>query len=334
MALGLIVPERSPDVKRALCNRGAMDRAALPQLATTTPFIADGGLETSLIFRQGVALPAFAAFTLLRDEAGCEQLRAYYRPYLALARERGIGIVLDTPTWRANPDWGTQLGYDAAALAHANHAAVELVAQLAAEARTGHPVLVAGGVGPRGDGYVAGERMTAAEAAAYHAPQLDTFATAGADLASALTLSYAEEAIGFVRAATAAGLPAVASFTVETDGRLPSGQPLRDAIEQVDGATDGAAAYFMVNCAHPTHFAPALEQAGAWRERIRGVRANASARSHVELDADDALDDGDPLELATRYRELHERLPWLTVLGGCCGTDERHLAAICDAVLR
>ena len=305
----------------------------LPQLDSGAPFITDGGLETSLIFRQGIELPEFAAFTLLDDEAGRDALRAYFRPYLALARERGVGIVLDTPTWRANPDWGAQLGYDAAALAHANRAAVELVRQLGEAAHTGHPVIVAGGVGPRGDGYVAHERMTAWQAAAYHAPQLAAFADAGADVASALTLAYAEEAIGYVQAATAAGLPAVASFTVETDGRLPSGQPLRAAIEQVDEGTGGAATYFMVNCAHPTHFAPALEEPGAWRERIRGVRANASARSHEELDADETLDDGDPLELAARYAELRERLPWLAVLGGCCGTDERHVAAICDAVL-
>jgi homocysteine S-methyltransferase len=304
----------------------------LPQLAGGAPFLADGGLETSLIFRQGVELPEFAAFTLLRDEAGREALRAYFRPYLELARERGRGIVLDTPTWRANPDWGARLGYDADALARANRDAVELVARLTVEARTGHPVVVAGGVGPRGDGYVVGEAMSASEAAAYHAPQLDAFAAAGADIASALTLTYAREAIGFVRAATAAGLPAVASFTVETDGRLPSGQPLRAAIEQVDEATDGAAAYFMVNCAHPTHFAGALEEPGEWRERIRGVRANASSRSHAELDEDDTLDDGDPLDLAARYRDLRKRLPWLAVLGGCCGTDERHLTAICDAV--
>jgi homocysteine S-methyltransferase len=305
----------------------------LPQLDSPAPFIADGGLETTLIFRQGIELPEFAAFTLLADEAGREALRAYFRPYLELARERGLGIVLDTPTWRANPDWGAKLGYDAAALAQANRAAVELVREVGDEAQTGHPVIVAGGVGPRGDGYVAGERMTAPQAAAYHAPQLQAFADAGADVASALTLAYAEEAVGYVQAATAAGLPAVASFTVELDGRLPSGQPLRAAIEQVDAATDGAAAYYMVNCAHPTHFAPALEEPGAWRERIRGVRANASARSHEQLDADETLDEGDPLELAARYAELRERLPWLAVLGGCCGTDERHVAAICDAVL-
>jgi len=287
-------------------------------------FITDGGMETTLIFKQGLDLPHFAAFVLLDDPDGVEALRAYYRSYIEIAQNRGVGIVLDTPTWRANADWGEQLGYDADALVDVNRRAVALLEEL----RTPE-VRVSGCVGPRGDGYQVGEEMTADEAQRYHAPQIETFTRTSADLVSALTLTYAAEATGIVRAA--GRLPVVISFTVETDGRLPSGQPLGEAISQVDAETDGAADYFMVNCAHPTHFLEVLEPA-PWLERLRGVRANASKKSHAELDEAEELDEGDPRDLAARYLELRERLPNLTVVGGCCGTDHRHVDAMCAAV--
>jgi S-methylmethionine-dependent homocysteine/selenocysteine methylase len=287
-------------------------------------FITDGGMETTLIFKQGLDLPHFAAFVLLDDPDGVEALRAYYRSYIEIAQNRGVGIVLDTPTWRANADWGEKLGYDADALVDVNRRAVALLEEL----RTPE-VRVSGCVGPRGDGYQVGDEMTADEAQRYHAPQIDTFTRTSADLVSALTLTYAAEATGIVRAA--GQLPVVISFTVETDGRLPSGQPLGEAIAQVDAETDGAPDYFMVNCAHPTHFLEVLEPA-PWLERLHGVRANASKKSHAELDEAEELDEGDPQDLAARYRELRERLPNLTVVGGCCGTDHRHVDAVCAAV--
>jgi homocysteine S-methyltransferase len=128
-----------------------------------------------------------------------------------------------------------------------------------------------------------------------------------------------------------ADIPAAVSFTVETDGRLPTGQPLHEAIDQVDAETSSGAAYFMVNCAHPTHFADALEYDGAWRQRLVGLRANASSKSHAELDESTELDEGDPQDLGARHAALRDRLPNVTVLGGCCGTDARHVAAICAA---
>jgi homocysteine S-methyltransferase len=294
-------------------------------------FVTDGGMETTLIYRDGWELPEFATFPLLDDEAGREALRAYYESYARLAAELGAGIVLDTPTWRANTEWGARLGYDEAALADVNRRAVELLKELR---RDEPPILVSGCVGPRGDGYVVGEAMDAAEAERYHDAQIAVFADEGVDLVSALTLTYAEEAIGIARAAERHGAPVVISFTVETDGRLPSGRALGEAIDQVDRETSGAAAYFMVNCAHPTHFAGVLEPGTPWLERIAGLRANASTKSHEELDASDELDSGDPDDLGERYRSLQEVLPRLTVVGGCCGTDERHVAAVARAVTR
>jgi S-methylmethionine-dependent homocysteine/selenocysteine methylase len=288
--------------------------------------ITDGGMETTLIFKQGFDLPDFASFVLLDDPAGLDALRAYYRSYIDIAETRRVGIILDTPTWRANPDWGERLGYGTEALADVNRRAVALLEELRSPR-----VVISGCIGPRGDGYRVDAAMSTQDAEAYHAPQVETFAGTTADLVSALTLTYADEATGIVRAAAAREVPVVISFTVETDGRLPSGQALDEAIEQVDEETNEAAAYFMVNCAHPTHFADALEP-GPWLERLQGVRANASKKSHAELDEADQLDEGDPAELADRYRELRDRLPSLSVVGGCCGTDHRHVDAVCAAV--
>ena len=275
----------------------------------------------------------FASFILLEDPTGVDVLRAYYTSYLEIAAQHGVGIVLDTPTWRANPDWGDRLGYSAAELADVDRRGVALLDELRATADGVTHVIISGCIGPRGDGYRVDNEMTAEEAQRYHEPQVATFADTAADLVSALTLTYAGEAVGVARAAQDAAIPSVISFTVEIDGRLPSGQSLREAIEEVDDQTHGTVAYFMINCAHPTHFAHVLEEDGDWRGRIRGLRANASEKSHAELDEAEELDSGDPAALARHYRELQRRLPSLTVVGGCCGTDDRHVAAICAAVL-
>ena len=301
-------------------------RERLPQLAGDV-FITDGGMETTLIFENGLELPHFSSFVLLDDPEGLEALRNYYASYLTLAHEQGVGIILDTPTWRANPDWGNRLGYSAADLEDVNRRGVALLEELRPETDEGPPLVISGCLGPRGDGYLVDAVMTPDEAERYHTPQIRTFAGTSADLVTALTLTYADEAIGVVRAARNAGIPAVISFTVETDGRLPDGQSLGGAIEAVDEATDESAAYFMLNCAHPTHFEGVLE--GAWIERLRGLRANASSKSHAELDEATELDSGDPPELAAQYAALRSRIPHLTVVGGCCGTDQRHIREIC-----
>jgi homocysteine S-methyltransferase len=303
-------------------------RDPLPQLGGEL-FITDGGMETTLIFHHGVELPHFASFDLLKDDDGRRLLRDYYGEYVSLAREQGVGLLLDTPTWRANRDWGEQLGYSEEALEQVNLDAVRLVDELRGDGAP--PILVSGAIGPRGDGYQAANRMTTAVAEGYHARQIETLASAGADLVSVLTMTYAEEAAGTVRAAAAAGIPVSVSFTVETDGCLPSGQALRDAIEQVDAETDEATAYFMINCAHPSHFADVIEDGSMWVERIGGLRANASVKSHAELDESDELDDGDPHELAAQIAALRPRLPNVTVVGGCCGTDARHIDEMCRA---
>ena len=300
---------------------------SLPQTAGDRLFLTDGGLETTLVFHRGIDLPLFAAFPLLDSGEGRAALRDYFAPYLELAAERGAGFVLDTPTWRASADWAPQLGYDLAGLARVNRDAIAFAQELRdAAGGSPAPIVVNGVIGPRGDGYVAGDQMTAEAAAAYHALQAEAFAAAGADMLTAVTMTYAEEADGVARAAAAARLPCAISFTVETDGRLPSGQELGAAIAAVDAATDGGPAYYMVNCAHPSHFAHVLEGLGDTAARIGGLRVNASSKSHAELDEATELDEGDPAALRGEHAALLAQLPAVSVLGGCCGTDARHVA--------
>ena len=306
-------------------------RNNLPQLAGDF-FLTDGGIETTLIFREGLELPYFAAFDLLKHDEGTAALRKYFQTYAEMARRYGVGCILESATWRASMDWGAKLGYSAAAMAEMNRKSIALLHEIRDEYENEKTKMVISGcIGPRGDGYNPAALMREDEAEQYHAMQAQTFRDAEADMVTAITMTYPAEAIGITRAAKNAGMPVVISFTVETDGRLPTGQALEDAIAQVDDATAKAPAYYMINCAHPTHFAGALAAGARWLERIRGLRANASIKSHAELDEAKELDDGNPVELGTQYRQLRETLHKLNVLGGCCGTDHRHVEEICKA---
>ncbi len=308
--------------------------AALPQLEADV-FLTDGGLETTLIFDDGIELADFAAFTLVDDPAGRAALVRYFDRYAAIAVADGVGIVLETPTWRASPDWAARQEIAETDLIRLNQEAVALLKDVRLRHATeSSPVVISGCVGPRGDGYVAGELMAVADARRYHAVQVEAFADAGVDLITAITMTNSAEASGIVESARAVGLPVVISFTVETDGTLPSGEALGAAVEAVDTATDGYATYFMVNCAHPDHVAPVLDAGAAWIRRLGGLRANASRMSHAELDEAEVLDRGDPAELAELYRDLRGVHPQLRVVGGCCGTDHTHIAAISAACAR
>ncbi len=307
-------------------NEAAPDGSRLPQLQGR-PMVTDGGIETDLIYHHGADLPCFAAFPLLGSAAGRALLQGYYDGYAAIARAAGAGLLLESPTWRASPWWGEQLGYSAADLARVNASAIELLARLREGYQAGiADIVLSGMVGPKADSYPPGGHPGPDEAADYHRPQIEAFAQAGADMVTALTLTSTDEAIGIVRAARAAGLPVAISFPVETDGRLAGGMPLGEAVTGVD--TDAAPDYFGVNCAHPTHIRPALTGSGNWRERIRSLRYNASASSHAELDEAGGLDEGDPQLLAADHARLSPLLPQVPVLGGCCGTDARHVVAL------
>ena len=307
-------------------------RNDLPQLAGEL-FLTDGGIETTLLFHDGFDLPSFAAFDLLKNDEGHQGLRNYYKPYVKIAKDNGLGLVLESATWRASPDWGKQLGYTAEALAEANRKSVALLEEIRNEHESdASKFVISGCVGPRGDGYNPDALMSEDEAERYHAVQIGIFADTAADMITAITMTHAEEAIGVARAARAVGMPVVISFTVETDGRLPTGQSLEDAIAQVDAATDNAPAYYMINCAHTTHFDHALAAGEAWTARIRGLRANASRLSHAELDEAEELDEGNPEEFGTDHGKLRASFSQLNVFGGCCGTDHRHIEQVARTV--
>jgi S-methylmethionine-dependent homocysteine/selenocysteine methylase len=305
------------------------DIPALPQLGAEV-FLTDGGVETDLIFHRGVELPEFASFVLHDARAGEAVVGDYFRDYLNIGAANGFGLVLETLTWRASHDWGPSLGYDDARLRAVNERAVVFLRELR-DREAGSPVVVSGSIGPRGDAYRDLGTGDYDEAERYHRPQVEVLAGAGVDLVSALTLTNPAEAVGVARAAAQVGVPVVISFTVETDGNLPTGSAVRDAIAEVDAATDAAPAYYMINCAHPDHFGDAFVAGDPIVGRIRGVRANASRMSHAELDESEELDEGNPSELGAQLAELHARAPHVNVLGGCCGTDHRHVAAIAAA---
>lgn len=302
-------------------------RNALPQLSGGL-FLTDGGVETDLIFNHGIEVREFASFTLLATPEGRAALTRYFEGFLDLAKERNAGFILDSATWKAHAHWAESLGMDTAELRAANEESIRFIADLRARySANAKPIVLSAVVGPRGDAYRPKSRISMEAAEDYFSEQLGWLAATDADMVAAVTFNQAGEAAGLARAARTVGMPAVISFTVETNGALPTGQALADAIAQVDDATNNFPAYYMINCAHPDHFTGVLQDA-PWARRIRGVRANASRRSHAELDAAAELDAGDPQELAGQYRQLARRMPWLNVFGGCCGTDLRHVNEI------
>ena len=308
-------------------------REKLPQLSGGL-FLTDSGLETDLAFNKGFDLPCFSTMPLLRDDAAKKAIVQFFEAHIDIARRYDCGRIFETPTWRASPAWAAPLGYSLEELADANKAAVDMMTEITEAAGLRHPLVLSGNVGPRGDGYDPGSVMTAEEAEEYHAWQVGILADTAVDLVTAMTMTNAPEAIGFANAAARAKTPAVISFTVETDGKLPTGQPLGEAIMETDFESRKAPAYYMINCAHPTHFEGALKEGGPWIARLRGVRANASKCSHAELDEATALDDGNPAELGDENAALRKLLPSLNIFGGCCGTDARHVEKIAAALTR
>lgn len=306
-------------------------RSNLPQTEDVI-FITDGGLETTLIFHHEIDLPEFAAFAILEKPESKKIIDEYYHPYIKTAREYGVGFILETPTWRASKKWGEKLGFSQDDLRRINLQSIDMMSDLRSRFETSlMPMVISGCIGPQGDGYHIDTRLSSAEAEAYHYAQVETFARSDADMVTGLTLTYVEEAVGLTKAAARLGIPVAISFTVETDGRLPSGQPLSEAILQVDEITSSYPVYYMINCAHPDHFLHLFTSGQTWMERIRGVRANASCKSHEELDCSDTLDRGNPEQFGLINFSLRQSLPNLNIFGGCCGTDHSHIEQICTA---
>ncbi|MBL4806136.1 MAG: homocysteine S-methyltransferase family protein [Rhodobacteraceae bacterium] len=308
-----------------------LHRHALPQLNTGI-FLTYTGMETDLLFTKGVDLPRFAAYPLLETSAGRDMVRQYYRDMIAVARDASLGVILESTTWVANRDRGALIGYSPETLKTRNQQAIALMVELRQQVGD-LPTVISANIGPRLDAYAPAEQMTAHEAQQYHSEQITTLAATDLDIVSGYTIAYPAEAIGMVKAAQKNALPIVIAFTIETDGHLPTGMSVAEAIQTVDHATNNYTSYFMINCAHPDHVQTALTDA-PWMQRLKGIVANASRCSHAELDNADTLDAGDPAELGQQLAEINRKFPQITILGGCCGTDMRHMREIARAGTR
>jgi homocysteine S-methyltransferase len=302
-------------------------RKNLPQLGTDI-FACYTGMETEILFRDGIDLPGFACYPLLLNPEHKNLIREYYGKLADLARDQNVGLILESVTWVANRDRGAELGFSPAELKRFNLEAIQLLAEVREE-KGDLPTVLSGQVGPRDDGYAPKSKMTTEQAADYHSEQIEVYAQSDVDIVSGFTICYPEEAAGIVRAAQRHELPVAIAFTVETDGRLPCGTSLKDAIEQVDNETKSGAEYFLLNCAHPDHFTPILDN-GQWMKRLKGIVANASRCSHAELDNAIELDDGDPVELGLQLGALRNQYPHLTIVGGCCGSSLKHMKHILE----
>lgn len=298
-------------------------------------YLTDGGLETDLIYNKNIDLPHFAAFPLLEDPRYLSILNAYYAEYMDLAKKYKTGYILESPTWRANKDWGYKLGFSKEDLTKINVLAIEQLKKLKSRYTRDIPnILISGQIGPREDGYQIKSLMSVSEAEEYHKLQIEAFKSAKVNLVSAITMNYTQEALGIVYTARSNNLPAVISFTVETNGNLPSGESLEFAIKKIDKLTNNYPLYYMINCAHPNHFIEQLKKSEYAYQRIHGLRVNASCKSHEELDASEYLDRGDLENLGNLHVPLKKLLPNLKVFGGCCGTDVEHIDAICRHIIK
>ncbi len=306
----------------------------IKSIINSTSFLTDGGLETDFIFNKKIDLPHFAAFTLVENPKYIDTLANYYKEYMDIAKRNNTGFILESPTWRANPDWAYKLGYSKNDLINVNKTAIKQLKKLKESYKNDiNTIFISGQLGPRGDGYQIDNAMSIDEAANYHSLQINAFNDAGTDFITAITMTYINEALGITKSAMAAKIPAVISFTVETDGHLPSGESIEEAIAKIDKITDSYPLYYMINCAHPTHFIDKLENNAEWKSRIQGIRANASCKSHAELDESTELDTGDIIDLGQWHSKLKSQLPKLSVYGGCCGTDASHVNSICQHVI-
>jgi homocysteine S-methyltransferase len=297
-------------------------------------FLTEAGIETTLMYKNGWELQHFCLFERMREDRFMADLEAYHRRLIEVALERGVGHLLDGVHYRASPDWSAKLNMSDSELKQLTEKGLALYQELSEEYATeATPIPVGCCIGPRGDAYGTGHEMSPEEAQDYHTIQIETAKQAGADFVSALTFNRIDEAIGLARAAEAAGLPVIVSFSLTKDARLNSGPSLDEAVTAVDAATDEAPLFYMINCNHPVDFSPALDAPGDWINRLQGIRANASSLDHGMLCKLGHLEEGDPEELGGQFADIARRFPHMNVFGGCCGTDREHLDQIAANVL-
>jgi S-methylmethionine-dependent homocysteine/selenocysteine methylase len=295
-------------------------RYNLPQLSQEL-FLTDGGIEDTLILDRGIDLSHDAACDSDKDADRELALVRYFQDYASLARDYRVGLMLESPTWQANSDWGIKLGYSYRELKDINRRSISLLEKIRKDYETRKTkIVISGCVGTRKNSCHPSDLMTAIEAEEYHFPQVVTFADTEADLVTAAAMTDAEEAIGIVRAAQFMRMPVTVTFVVETDGKLPTGQTLGEAIARVDGETDQAPLYYGIHCQLTSHFTELFGCDMPWFERVRCIRAAKPDNYSLE-------------ELGDRFRSLVRKHPHLNILGGCRGTDTHHVETICLATL-
>ena len=296
-------------------------------------YLTEGGTETEILYKWGYELPEFAMFPLLDNAEADQCIRGIYRRYFDVAEAFETGLVILGHDYRASPDWARKLGYSLDGLAEMQHRTIDFLADMRSEYKGRvSDVYISGCIGPRGDAYGTGAEISESEAEDYHSVQLSTLRETDADMAIAATFNNIPEAIGVVRAAKNIGVPLGVSLTLTTESRLRSGPTLKQAVETIDEQTDGAAAWFGTNCSHPLEFEPAISETGVWTERLRYIRPNASRMEKIALCKLGHLEDGNPIELGQQMGDVAQRFPKMDILGGCCGTDERHLGEIAKNV--
>ncbi len=305
----------------------------LPNTSDTL-FLTEAGIETTLMYKKGWELNHFCLFELLQHDRFVADVRTYHARIIEVALKHKTGHILDGLHYRASPDWGALLGMPAQQLADLTAKGLDIYTDLSREYATEDtPIPVGCCIGPRGDAYDAKLLMTADQAEEYHSVQIETAKVAGVDFVSALTFNHIEEAVGVTRAAQAAGIPIIVSFSLNQKATLKTGPTLGEAIMAVEMQTDNAPLFYMINCNHPIDFSPALENPGNWIGRLQGIRPNASSLDHGMLCQLGHLEEGDPVELGQQMGDLAHRFPQLNVFGGCCGTDWEHLEQVAKNVL-
>lgn len=300
-------------------------------------FLTDGGIETRLIYEFGIDLPDFASFLALFDDRGRAALREIYRGYLAVAAEFRMPMLVGAPTWRAHPECLRRFGFAKADdLRRVNAEAVAFLQDLRRETRTETLVHIAGVIGPRRDGYRAEDAPALDEARAYHEAQAQALAGLGVDLLYAPTFPSRDELAGVAQAMARTGLAYALAPVIDPKGRLLDGHSFAEAVRLVDESTDPKPLYFLAGCVHPSTFLAAAAEGGdrtmpRMPGRLAGIKANASPLPPEELDRLGHLDADAPAVLAQEILAARRRYG-LRILGGCCGTNDRHIRALAEAV--
>lgn len=303
-------------------------------LAARQPLLMEGAVvERVRRSSPGLLDPLLVNAPLIYDADGSAALRQIYRDYLAIGHRHALPLLLLAPTWRANPD---RLAMSRFAGRDVNGDAVRFVRNIRdAWGDYARFVYVGGLMGCRGDAYKPHEGLTREDARRFHATQASALAAAGADYLLASTMPAVAEAVGMAEALAATGCPYLVSFIIRPSGHVLDGTPLDDAIRRVDDAVARSPVGFLVNCVHSSTVEAALETTGGQRVvssgRLLGVQANTSSKRPEELDGLETLDAEAAAEFCVGMCRVRDRFG-LYALGGCCGTDDTHIAALAAAM--